>query len=182
MIVAILCLCFAAPAIVEEYAQQAVVFEPTNLSIHSFPATGVRARVQGTFTLDASRVQRKAVADIGRAGTWIAKEVEAKESVVKVYLSDYDDVLLGVAHFPSLKVNIRNKHVNTIDLLTDLEPGDADGIRRIANDWLDGRLKSLKVQGDATVPLKSGLFSLGVQRISQSLIFEGQSLSAVRQL
>ena len=181
VVIAILCLGFAAPAIVEEYAQQAVVFDPTDLSINSFTATGVRARVQGTFKLDASRVKKKTIADIGRFGTWIAKEIETKESDVKVYLPEYGNVLLGVADVPPIKVNIRNNHVNTIDFLTDLEPGDMDGIRRIANDWLDGRLGSLRVQGVATVPLKSGIFSLGTQKVSQSILFEGQSLSAVLQ-
>ncbi len=181
VVIAILCLGFAAPAIVEEYAQHAVVFEPTDLSINSFTATGIRARVQGTFKLDASRVQKKTIADIGRFSTWIAKEVETKESDVQVYLPEYGNVLLGLARVPPIKVNIRNNHVNTIDFLTDLEPGDVDGIRRIANDWLDGRLRSLRVQGMATVPLKSGIFSLGTQKISQSILFEGQSLSAIPQ-
>lgn len=181
VVIAILCLGFAAPAIVEEYAQQAVVFEPTDLSISSFTATGARARVQGTFKLDASRVRKKTIADIGRFGTWIAKEIETKESDVKVYLPEYGNVLLGVADVPPIRVNVRNNHVNTIDFLTDLEPGDMDGIRRIANDWLDGRLGSLRVQGVATVPLKSGIFSLGTQKISQSMLFEGQSLSGVLQ-
>ena len=52
----ILALGFATPALVEEYAQQAATFEPTNLSIYSFTAKGVNARVQGSFMLDASRV------------------------------------------------------------------------------------------------------------------------------
>lgn len=177
-VIAVLCLGFAAPAIIEEYAQQAVVFDPTNLSIDSFTPTGVRARIQGTFTLDASRVQKKSVVGIGRAGTWIAKEVETQGSHVKVYLPDYSNVLLGVARIPPLKVNIRNNHVNLVDFLTDLEPGEVDGIRRIANDWLDGRLESLRVQGVATVPLRSGIINLGTQRISQSMLFEGQFLSA----
>lgn len=129
MVVAILCLGFAAPAIVEEYAQQAVVFEPTKLSIDSFTAKGVKARIQGTFTLDASRVQKKSIADIGRLGTWIAREVETRESDVKVYLPEYDNVLMGIAIIPPLKVNIRNNNVNNIDFLTDLEPGDVNGIR-----------------------------------------------------
>ena len=177
--IAILCLGFAAPAIVEEYAQQAAVFEPTNLSIDSFTTRGVTVRVQGTFTLDASRVQRKSIADIGRLGTWIAKEIESRESDVKVYLPEYGNTLLGIAIVPPLKVNIRQKFVNTIDFLTDLEPGDVSSIHRVANDWLDGRLDSLKLQGVATVPLKSGILGLGTQTISQSILFEGQSLSAV---
>ena len=67
-------------------------------------------------------------------------------------------------------------HTNVIDFLSDLEPGDIDGIRQIANDWLEGRLGQLRVQGKADFGLKSGIFHLGRQSISESLFFEGQSL------
>lgn len=177
LVIAILGLGFAAPAVVEEYAKEAVVFEPTKLSIDSFTTTGVRARVQGTFTLDASRVQKKAVRDLGKAGTFIAREVETGESEVKVYLPEYDNLLLGTAKVPAIKVNIRNGHTNYIDFASDLEPGRFEGIRKIANDWLDGRLGRLEVKGIATVDVKSGIFKLGSQTISQSMVFEGQLLS-----
>jgi hypothetical protein len=176
--IAIMGLGFATPAIVEEYAKEAMVFEPTKLSLDSFTTTGVRARVQGSFVLDASRVQSKPVRDLGKMGTWIAKEVESKESRVKVYLPEYEDILVGTATVPPIKVNIRNGHVSDIDFLTDLEPGDFNGIRQIANDWIDGKLGHLKLKGFAKVSLKSGIFSLGTQTISESIIFEGQSLSA----
>ena len=176
LVLAILGLGFAAPAVVEEYAKEALVVEPTNLSIDSFTAKGVRARIQANVVLDASRVHKKSVRDLGRAGTWIAKEVESGESYVKVYLPEYGNVLLGKAKVPPIKMNIRNGHVNYIDFLSDLEPGDVDGIRGIANDWLEGRLGTLRVKGVADVGLKSGIFSLGTQSISESLVFEGQYL------
>lgn len=176
VVAGILSLGFAAPAVVEKYAKEAMVFEPINLSIDSFTSTGVRARIQGNFMLDAAKVHQKPVRDLGRAGTWIAKAVESKESQVKVYLPEYGNVLLGTATVPSMVVDIRNGHTTHIDFVSDLEPGDIDGIRRIANDWLDGRLGQLRVQGKADVHLKSGLFSLGTQRISESLVFEGRSL------
>lgn len=176
VVIAILGLGFAAPAVVEEYAKEAMVFEPTDLSIDSFTSSGVRARIRGDFTLDGSRVHKKPVRDLGRAGTWVARAVESRKSTVKVYLPEYDDLLLGTAEIPPIKVDIRDGHITHIDFKTDLEPGDLDGIRRIANDWLDGRLGQLRVQGKAEVGLKSGIFSLGTQSISQSLLFEGQSL------
>jgi hypothetical protein len=77
---------------------------------------------------------------------------------------------------PKLVVNIRNGHTTAIDFLTDLEPGDVEGIRRVANDWLEGRLDQIRLLGKADVGLKSGLISLGSQTISESLVFEGQSL------
>jgi hypothetical protein len=179
LVIAILCLGFAAPAIVEEYAKEALVLEPTSLSIDSFTATGVRARIQGDFVLDGSRVQKKSVRDLGRVGTWIAKEVESEESMVKVYLSEYSNLLLGTAIVPPIKVSIRDGHHTHFDFLADLEPGDVDGIRRIAKDWLDGRLGSLAVKGVASVALKSGIFKLGTHTLSQSIFFQGEPLPSV---
>lgn len=173
IVIVILGLGFAAPAIVEEYAKEAVVFEPTNLSIDSFTSTGVRARIQGDFTLDASRVHKKSVRDLGRAGTWIAKAVESKPSKVKVVLPEYGDVLLGTADVPPIVIDIRNGHTNHLDFLTDLNAGDVDGIRRTATDWLHGKLDRLSVKGTADVELKSGIFRLGTQTFIENIVFRG---------
>ena len=174
LILVILCLGFAAPEVVEEYAKQAMVFEPTDLSIDSFTSTGVRARICGDFTLDASRVEKKPVRDLGRAGTWIARAVESKRAKVQVYLPQYDNLLLGTADIPPITVDIRNGHTTHIDFLSDLAPGDRDGIRRMAMDWVDGRIGQLSVRGVANVPLKSGIFSLGTQSLIQTLDFSGK--------
>ena len=175
-VVGIILAAFFAPTVVEEYAKESLVIEPTNLSIHNFTSTGVTARVQANFKMDASRVKNNAIRNIGRFGTWIAREVESKESKVEVYLPEYGNILIGTAAVPRVVVDIRNGHNTAIDFLTALEPGDLDGIRRVANDWLEGRLDRVRVLGKANVGLKSGLFPLGSQTISESLVFEGQSL------
>lgn len=170
---------FFAPSAFEQYATQAVVFEPTSLSIDPFTTSGVKARIQGDFHLDASRVQKKLLRDFGRFGTWIAHEAESGESEVEVSLPEYGNVVLGKAHVPGIKVDIRNGHTTHVDLLSDLEPGDKDGIRRIANDWIDGRLGSLRVLGKANVPLKSGLFSFGTQTVRQELTFANNDIPSI---
>lgn len=167
---------FVAPAAVEEYAKQALVIEPTSLSIDSFTANGVKARIQADFRLDASRVSDDNVRNIGRFGTWLAQYIESKDSVVQVYLPEYDNLLLGTATVPPIVVNIRNGHTTHIDFIADLVAGDAEGIKRIANDWLEGKLGNLRVQGKANVDLKSGIIPLGTTSISESLVFEGQYL------
>ena len=174
--IAILTGAFLAPAAVEEYAKEALVIEPTNLSIDSFTDTGVRARVQANFRRDASRVKNKDVRNVGRFGTWLAREIETKESKVQVYLPELGNILLGTAAIPRIVVDIRNGHTTGIDFLTDLEPGDIERLRQVANDWLEGRLPKVRVLGKANVGLKSGLISLGTQSIAESLEFEGQSL------
>jgi len=175
-VVAILGLAFAAPVVVQEYVKEALVFEPEKVSIDSFTAVGVRARIQGTFWLDASKVHKKSVRDLGRAGTYIAKEVESGASHVEVYLPEYGNVLLGKAALPPVKFNIRNKHYNHIDIVTDLEPGDVEGIRRVANDWVDGRLSRVAVEAVAHIPVKSGLFKLGTQSVTTSLVVGGEDI------
>ena len=177
VIIFILCLGFAAPEIVEEYAREAMVFEPTDLSIDLFTSTGVRARIRGDFTLDGARVQKKPVRDLGRAGTWIARAVESKQSKVRVFLPEYGNLLLGTADVPPILVDIRDGHTTHLDFLSDLTAGDLDGIRRMANDWLEGRIGDLRVRGVAEVPLKSGIFGLGTQSIEQTMMLKGKYLS-----
>lgn len=167
---------FITPSVVEKYAQQAVVFEPTSLSIDSFTADGVKARVQGDFMMDASKVEQKNVRNIGRVATWFAREIKTGESDLEVSLPEYGNVVLGTADVPPIKVSIRNGHRTHVDFLSDLQPGDVDGIRRIAKDWIDGRLGQLRVLGKANVPLKSGLFSLGQQSIQQEITFANKDI------
>lgn len=179
VVVLIMIFAFFAPSIVEEYASEAVEFKPTSLSIDSFTATGVRARVQGDFVMDASRVKKKPVRDLGKFGTWIAREVESGESDVEVSLPEYGNVVLGTAHIPGIKVNIQNGRRTHVDFLSDLEPGSKDGVRRIANDWIDGRLGRLRVLGKATIPVKSGLISLGKQTVRQELVFANKDIPTI---
>ena len=174
IVIAILGLGFAAPAVVEQYAKQAAVFEPTNLSIDSFTSSGIRARVQGDFTLDASRVRKKSVRDLGRAGTRLARAAETKRSNVHVILPEYGNILLGTADVPPIVVDLLNGHVTHLDFITELTAGDVDGIRRIAKEWLDGKLNQLRVEGTADVGVKSGIFGFGTQTISKQLVFKGQ--------
>lgn len=154
---------FGTPAAVEEYVKEAVQFEVDSLSIESLTSTGIQARVQGTVWLDASKVHKKPVRDLGRFATYIAKEVESGETDVKVFLPAYDNILLGSAILPPVKMNIRNGHYNWIDIIADLEPGDPEGIRQIARDFLDQTLSDLTLKAVVDVPVRSGLISVSQQ-------------------
>ncbi|KAF2491039.1 hypothetical protein BU16DRAFT_530611 [Lophium mytilinum] len=179
VVIIIMLVGFFGPAAVEEYATQAVDFKPTKLSLDSLTKTGVRVQVQGDFKLDASKVEKKSTRDIGKFGTWIAKEVESGPSNVEVYLPEYGNILVGTAKIPGIKVNIRNGHTTHVSFFANLEPGSFDGIRNIANDWMEGRLGQLRVKGKARVPLKSGIFHLGDQILEQSMLFEGNDVPSL---
>ena len=179
LLIAILAFGFALPSVVKEYTEQALVFEPTDLSIVSITGSGVKARVQGDLVLDASRVERKPVRDLGKLGTWIARAVEAKPSNVHVYLPERDGAVLGTAQIPSVVIFIRNGVVNHIDIVSDVAPGDFDDLRQVAKDWIDGRLSELRVTGKADVALKSGILSLGTQTVSKDMVFKGMFLTLI---
>ncbi|RAL09018.1 uncharacterized protein BO97DRAFT_445840 [Aspergillus homomorphus CBS 101889] len=169
-VAAILVFVFIAPAAVKEYVKDATVFQPTNVSIDSTTATGVRARIRGNLILDAQRIRKTPVRNLGRFVTWIGREVETGESEVEVYLPEYGNVLVGTASLPSLNINIQNGHINHVDFVANLAAGDIQGIRSVAMDWLDGRLGRVRLDGKATMHLKSGLLDLGVQTITDSVL------------
>ena len=154
---------------------QAKDFELTSISLPEFTAGGARARVQGIFRLDAGKVHKKYVRDFGVFGAWIAGAVESKESIVTVSLPEYGGIVLGTAVVPPIVVNLRNGQKTEVDFLADLTPGVVSGIRKVADDWISGRLGQLRVLAEAEVKIKSGIFNLGTQTISQSLVLAGRS-------
>ncbi|PYH47482.1 uncharacterized protein BP01DRAFT_363894 [Aspergillus saccharolyticus JOP 1030-1] len=171
-VAAILVFVFIAPAAVKEYVKDATVFKPTNISIESTTTTGVRARIQGNLNLDARRIRKTPVRNLGRFVTWIGREVETGDSEVEVFLPEYGNVLVGTASLPPLKINIQNGHINHVDFIADLVAGDVQGIRSVALDWLDGRLGRVRLDGRATMHLKSGWLDLGAQTITDSIFLE----------
>ncbi|KAF7114325.1 hypothetical protein CNMCM5793_008277 [Aspergillus hiratsukae] len=178
-VVSILVFVYVAPAVVKEYAKEAAIFKPTDISINSTTADGVRTRIQGKFVLDADRVQKQGVRTLGRLVTWISREVETGQSEVQVYLPDYGNILVGTASLPSIKVNVQNGHTNNVDFLADLTAGDLQGIRAVADDWIEGRLGQLRLNGKAIVHLKSGLLSLGEKIVTHSVTFEDKDFPAL---
>lgn len=176
LVVVIIALVFIVPDAVQEYTKQAAVLEPTNLSLDSITADGVKARIQATFRLDGSRVENEHVRRIGKAATWIANSIGTEETKVAVSLPEYDNALLGTAVIPPLTVILREGHTTFFDFVTEVSPGDVEGIRTIANEWLEGRLDSLRLKGSTDLTLKSGIIPLGTHNIVETLVFEGQSL------
>lgn len=166
---------FFVPKAVEEYAKEAAVLEPTNLSLESITANGVRARIQANFKLDGSRVENEHVRRVGRVATWFVRGLGTDATQVHVFLPEYDNVRLGSAAIPPLDLKINGDNT-AIDFVAELMPGEADGIRTIANEWLEGRLGRLRVQGKADITLKTGIIPLGTHAVSEALTIEGQSL------
>ncbi|KAH9898824.1 hypothetical protein F4778DRAFT_782928 [Xylariomycetidae sp. FL2044] len=179
VVVVILVLVFIVPEAVQEYAKQAAVLEPTNLSLDSITADGVRARIQANFRLDGSRVHNDHVRRVGKAATWVANQLGTDETKIDVYLPDYDNKLLGYGVVPPLVVNLRDGDTTHFDFVADIVPGDVEGMRTIANEWLEGRLDKLRLKGKADLSLKTGILPLGTHTVSESLVFEANKIPAI---
>lgn len=174
--IGIIVVAYFVPAAVEEYAKKAAVVEPTNLSLESLTADGVRARIRANFRLDGSRVQNDGVRNIGRAATWLVSAIgTADETEVRVFLPDYGDALLGTARLPPLAVSLRDGETTAVDVVAHLIPGDTAAFRSVVNSWLDGKLDFVRLRGNTALSLKTGFIPLGTHDISEVLAFEGQS-------
>lgn len=167
---------FIVPDAVQEYAKQAAVLEPTNLSLDSITTDGINARIQANFRLEASRVESDYVRNVGRAATWIANQLQTDQTKVAVALPDYNNTLLGTTILPPLILNLRDGQTTALDFVAELRPGQVEGLRQIANDWLVGRLDFIRLQGTTDLTLRSGLVPLGTHTIAEIMVFEGQSL------
>jgi hypothetical protein len=167
---------FIVPDAVQDYAKQAAVLEPTNLSLDSITTDGVNARVQAKFRLDASRVEGDYVRRVGQAATWFANQLQTDTTEVAVALPDYSDMILGTSVIPPLVINLRDGVTTDFDFVAALKPGSVEGLRQIANDWLHGRLDTLRLRGMTNLSLRTGLIPLGTHAIAETLVFEGQSL------
>ncbi|KAH7246016.1 hypothetical protein BKA59DRAFT_184532 [Fusarium tricinctum] len=179
IVILIIVIGFLVPPAVKEYAEKAAVVEATNLSIENITSDGIRARIRANVYLDGSRVDNKNSRRIGKAVTGIMRRLETKETTVNVYLPDYADALAGTAVIPPLVVDIVNGHTNELDFVAEVNPGDPEHIRKIANDWLEGKLKQLKVVGKSKIHLQSGVFPLGSHDVAESMVFEANEIPSM---
>lgn len=177
VVVLVMLVGFLVPPAIKTYAENASVIEPTGLSVESITPEGVRARIQANFRLDGSRVGDDNARRIGRFATGIFRQIETLETEVTVFgPQEYNSPLLGKAMLPPIRLDLVDGHNTAIDLVVNLAPGDAEGLKAITNDWLGGKLSKIKVTGGAALSLKSGFLPLGTHDVVESIVLEGQSL------
>jgi hypothetical protein len=165
---------FIGPAIVESYARQATILKASHVSLDSYSSTGVTVRVQGSVTIDASRVKKSIVRNIGRAITSIARKAQSYPATAKILLPEYGNAVLGSVQIPGVVLDVRNGYINELDLYVEVMPDDPDGIRQVANDWIEGRLRQIRLRGDVNVGIRSGILNLGTQFISETVTIDGK--------
>lgn len=176
LVVIVMVLGFVVPPAVQEYVENAAVLEPTDLSVESLTADGVRARVKGTFKLDGARVTNDNARRIGRIATGIMRQLGTAETQLQLHLPHYDNALVGSAMLPPITLGLVDGQVTDLDFVADFVPGDTETARKVVNEWLRGNLDQLKVTGATALRLQSGILPLGTHNVSESMVFQGQSL------
>ncbi|KAK6351715.1 hypothetical protein TWF718_004862 [Orbilia javanica] len=177
----ILFLGFMLPEAVQEYAKKATDVKLDSLSVDSFTKDGVRVRIQGQVVLDAERVKSALLRNLGVLVGSVARKIKVGSSRALLYLPDYPEGVLGVASYPELVVNLRNGQATDIDILCDLTPASLGGVKPAIDDYLSGKIHSLRIQIESDMPLASGILPLGTHKVIQELIIkEVPSLPALK--
>ncbi|KAG6161185.1 hypothetical protein E4U23_001668 [Claviceps purpurea] len=179
LVVIVMVLGFVVPPAVQTYVENAAVLEPTDLSVESLTADGVRARVKGTFKLDGSRVHDDNARRIGRIATGIMRQLSTEETKLRLHLPHFDNALVGSAMLPPITLQLVDGQVTDLNFVADFVPGDTETARKVVNEWLQGKLQHLKVTGATALSLKSGILPLGTHDISESMVFEANELPAM---
>ncbi|KAK6336038.1 hypothetical protein TWF730_003410 [Orbilia blumenaviensis] len=182
LIVALLLLCFATlsilflgfmlPEAIQEYARKAANIQLRSLSVDSFTKDGVRVRIQGQAVLDAERVNSALLRSLGVLVGSVARKVKIGSSKAVLYLPDYPEGVLGAASYPELVVNLQNGHATDIDILCDLVPASLEGVKPAIDDYLSGKIHSLRVQVESDMPLTAGILPLGTHKIVQDVVLD----------
>jgi hypothetical protein len=172
-ILAVLCVGFFVPAAAEQYAQEAVALDVSSLSVESFTEHGVKVRVKANVDVDARRVKNWAVRNLGKACTAIFGSVRVHEFDLKAHLPDYNGALLGTAKVPGMTIDIQNGHTTILNFVADTQPGPLETIRLLADDYLSGSLKAIKVLAKVDLKIKKGFLSLTPGTILQEFVLRG---------
>ncbi|KAK0386556.1 hypothetical protein NLU13_6391 [Sarocladium strictum] len=176
VVILVILIGFLVPPAIQEYAEQASIIEPTDLSIESITPEGVRARIQGNFRLDSTRVANQNTRRIGRLVGGIFRKLQSDNTTVYVSLPHYDDIIIGSADFPPVTLSIVEGHNTAVDVVAEFKPGASTHIRMLVNEWFAGKLDTVKLTGFADVTLKSGIFPVGTHRLVDSMVFEASGL------
>lgn len=171
--VGILLIGFLAPATAQRYAKDAATVNFSSISVESFTSRGLQARVKAGIHVDASKVQNGFIRKFGRLATAVVGELSTEEGELHVFLPDYHKAWLGNASIPSMVIDVRNGHSNSYDFVSDVRLVSLEGAQKLAEDYINGKLHSLRLMGTTRLDIKFGIIPLGNRFFSQLVKIEG---------
>jgi hypothetical protein len=165
---------FVIPSAAQNYAGQATTYSLRNIEVQEFTDTGVIANAQVNITVDASRVSSNGIRNLGLFTTKIVKHVYTEPCVVSVLLPQYNNVQVALVALPALKLDVRNRHVNILDIVSNVTITNEPLAVQLAGDLLAGRREEIETIGETDVHIRAGIIPLGRHHVRQQVIIQGR--------
>src|SRR5271170_3807130 len=165
---------FVIPSAAQSYATQATTYSLQNIEVQSYTDDGVIAKAQVNVTIDASRVPSKVIRNLGLFTTNLFKHVYTQPCLVAVLLPQYNGAQVALVALPALQFDVRNKHVNLLDIVSNVTITDNSLAIQLAGDFLAGRRQEIQTIGETDVHIKAGIIPLGRHHIRQQVIIQGR--------
>jgi len=169
---------FIVPNTAENYASQAATYSLRNIQIENFTDSGVIATAQVNITLDASRVSSNNVRRTGLFASNLFQHVYTKPCDVAIRLPGYGGAQLGIVGLPALKVDIRNRHVNLLNVTSNVTITDQSLAIRLASEYLSGSADEIRALGETDVNIRAGIIPLGTHHVEHEVVILKGTISA----
>jgi hypothetical protein len=164
---------FVLPTAAKTYATDATTYTIYNLEVQEFTDTGAIAHAQVNVTTDSSRVSSSSVRNFGVFVTTMFQHVSTQPCLVTVFLPQYNGAQVALVELPAIRVNIRNRHVNILDIVSNVTITDQALAVQLARDILAGRRKKIEAIAETDVHIKAGIIPLGRHHVRQQVVVQG---------
>lgn len=165
---------FVIPSAAQSYAAQATIYSFNNVEVQEFTDSGAIAKGQVNITIDASRVSSKGIRNLGLFTTRIFKHVYTQPCLVSILLPQYNGAQVALVALPALKLDVRNRHVNILDIVSNVTITDNSLAVQLAGDFLARRREEIQAIGETDVHIKAGIIPLGRHHVRQQVTIQGR--------
>jgi hypothetical protein len=165
---------FVVPSAAQSYASQATTYAIQNVQIENYTESGVIATAQVNVTIDASRVSSHGIRNLGVFATNIFKHIYTEPCTVSILLPQYNGAQVALAMLPALNIDIRNGHVNILDITSNVTVTDESLAVHLATDYFAGKRHKLETIGETDIHIKAGIIPLGWHHMRQEVIVRGR--------
>ena len=165
---------FVIPSATQNYAAQATTYSLRNVEVQEFTDSGVIANAQVNITIDASRVSSRGIRNLGLFTTRIFKHIYTQPCLVSILLPQYNGAQVALVALPALTLDIRNRHVNILDIVSNVTITDNSLAVQLAGDFLAGRREEIQAIGETDVHIKAGIIPLGRHHVRQPVTIQGR--------
>jgi hypothetical protein len=165
---------FVVPSATESYAAQATTYSLSNVDVQDYTETGIIAKAKVNVTIDADQVSSNGVRNLGIFATSIFKHVYTKPCQVSILLPQYNGAQVALVDLPALKLDVRNRHINILEIISNVTITDDALAVQLMGDYLAGRRHEIRTIGETDIHIKAGIIPLGRHHVKQEIIIQGR--------